>query len=615
MSSSQQVSSRSNVYYAWGVCGFLLLAIGLVYGQTLGFGFLTYDDDVYVYDSPPVRAGLTGSGVVWAFTNGPFGEWYPLASLSHMLDCQLFGLAPWGHHLSNVLLHAATSITLFLVFWRMTGELWPSAFVATLFAVHPQHVESVAWVAERRDMLSGLFFMLTLGAWLGYVRRGRSLPRYLLVALLFALGLMSKPMLVTLPPLLLLLDFWPLARIGAAADLPASAEPLKRPGALWLVLEKLPLVLLAAAACVMTLRTHGSGGVSVPFAQRIANAVVSTATYLVQFFYPVDLVAFYPTPPGGQPLWKVAGALVILAAVTTAALVWRRRCPYLFVGWFWFLGMLSPVLGLVKVSDHVMADRYMYLPGIGLYIALAWGATRLAAGSLEGRWMLGTCAGLAIAVLTICAAWQTSFWKDEVALWTHSLAATGDNPSAERALADALNHAGRRDAAIVHYRRAAKWGLDPALLNNLGLALAGNRNYAEAARHFRMLLELDPGSAQAHCNLGMVLAQQGYGTEAAQHFLLAMNASPSMPQPHFYMARLLSSEGRTDEAIDHFQRAIALGPRYAAAHVELASLLAQRGQLEQAIAHYQRSLEIDPNQPAVRASLDQLRSASSGTGR
>ncbi|HEY1786465.1 MAG TPA: hypothetical protein VGG30_12975, partial [Pirellulales bacterium] len=427
MPRSHDTLPRVNTYYAWGVCGFLLLAIGLIYGQTLGHNLLDYDDNGFVYDNAHVRAGLTSEGICWAFTEGPFGEWYPLDPLSHMLDCQLFGLRPWGHHLTNVLLHAATSVALFLVLWRMTAELWPSAFVAVVFAVHPQHVESVAWVSERRDVLSGLFFALTLGAYLGYVRHGRSLGRYLLVVLLFALGLMAKPMLVTLPALLLLLDFWPLARIGAARHAPAWTAKIDRPGAVPLALEKLLLVALAAGDCLLTVRTHASGPQPLPWAVRAGNAAVACVNYIIQFFYPVDLAAFYPIPPGGPPIWKVAGAIAILAATSAAVVIWRRRCPYCFVGWFWYLGMLCPVLGLVEVADHAMADRYMYLPGIGLYIALAWGATRLAAGSLVGRWVLGVSAAMVTALLVGCATWQTSFWRDDETLWRHTLACTVDN--------------------------------------------------------------------------------------------------------------------------------------------------------------------------------------------
>ncbi len=409
----------SDRYYAWAVCGFLVLAIGLIYGQTLDHVLLDYDDSGFVYANPHVRAGLTVEGIKWAFTEGPYGEWYPLAPLSHMLDCQLFGMDAWGHHLTSVLLHAAASVALFLVWWRMTGELWPSAFVATVFAVHPQHVESVAWVAERRDVLSGLFFVLTLAAYLGYVRHGRPLSRYLLVALLLALGLMAKPMLVTVPALLLLLDFWPLARMGAARDTPGWTQSVERPGILQLILEKLPLIALSAGDCLMTLRTHvHAGGWQTPaWSVRISNAATSCITYIGQFFYPVDLAVFYPYPKAGFPAWNVVSSLAILVVVSAVAVIWRRRCPYVFVGWFWFLGILSPVIGLVSVSDHAMADRYMYLPSIGLSIALTWGAVRFWPASLAWHRALAVGAALSIGFLAIYAVWQTSYWHDSETLW------------------------------------------------------------------------------------------------------------------------------------------------------------------------------------------------------
>ncbi len=302
----------------WAICLGLLSAVALIYGQTLGHGFLAYDDDVFVAANPVVAAGVTARGVRWAFTDGPWGEWYPLAMLSHMLDCQLFGLSPWGHHLTNVLLHAAASIGLFLVLRRMTGDLWPSALVAALFAVHPQHVESVAWVAERRDVLSGLLFVLTLAAYLGYVRAGRPAGRYLLTLVLLALGLMAKPMLVTLPALLLLVDYWPLGRYGSAGT---ASAPLARPGLARLMLEKLPLAALAAAVCVMTLRTHTSAGASPEWPARIGQAVVSGGAYLAAFCYPANLATFYPTTPADQPpgKWPARSCCSWPSA--------RRRCP------------------------------------------------------------------------------------------------------------------------------------------------------------------------------------------------------------------------------------------------------------------------------------------------
>jgi tetratricopeptide (TPR) repeat protein len=631
---------RLNTYNACGVCAFLLLAIGLIYGQTLGHILLEYDDHDFVYGNPNVAAGLTENGLKWAFTDGPFGEWYPLAMLSHMLDCQLFGLNAWGHHLTNVLLHAATSIALFLVLWRMMGELWPSAFVATVFAVHPQHVESVAWVAERKDVLSGLFFVLTLGAWLGYVRHGRSLARYLLVAALFALGLMSKPMVVTLPPLLLLLDFWPLARFGSSTDTPRWAQAVERPGALRLVLEKLPLLALALADCLITLRTHTSPGMPTAPSVRIGNAAVSCVNYVADFFFPGRLAAFYPIPPGGPPLWKVAGATAILALISAAAVIWRRRCPYFFVGWFWYLGMLSPVLGVVKIGSLAMADRYVYLPGIGLYIALAWGATRLAARSPTGRWVLGTCAGLVIALLTACAAWQTSFWRDDETLWTHALAYTDDNSEAEVGVADALAKRGQFDQAISHYHLAQRYAADCAPFNNLGSLLARQGKFDEAAAQFRRALAFDPNSSAAHANLGMALARQNRSDESMEHFRRAIEINPLAITAHRGTARLLLLEGKIDEAraeferaiaidsrdttsqnelalllfdhgkidesIPHFEAALAVDPNSLQAHLNLARALAVQGKLDGVIAHYRRALEIDPNNPVARQNLDKL---------
>ncbi|HEX4146274.1 MAG TPA: tetratricopeptide repeat protein [Pirellulales bacterium] len=637
---NEDTRHRTDTYYAWGVCGFLLIAIGLIYGQTLGHILLAYDDYDFVSGNPHVAAGVSREGVKWAFTDGPFGEWYPLAMLSHMLDVQLFGLAAWGHHLTNVLIHAASSIALFFVLWRMTDELWPSAFVAAVFAVHPQHIESVAWVAERKDVLSGFFFVLSLGAYFGYVRHGRSLARYVLVAVLFALGLMAKPMIVTLPPLLLLLDFWPLARFGGASDTPQWVHSAERRSALRLVLEKLPLVALAAGDCLITLRTHTSPGIDLALSVRIGNAAVSCINYVAAFFYPVGLAAFYPILPGGPPTWKAAGAIAVLAVISAAALIWRRRCPYLFVGWFWYLGMLSPVLGVVKIGALAMADRYMYLPGIGLCIALAWGATRLAAGSLERLRVLGVCAALVIAVFMAFAAWQTSFWRTDETLWGHALACTSDNAEAEVGLADALVRRDQLDQAIDHYRRAQRNPTDCAPFNNLGSLLARQGKLDAAAAQFRKALEIEPNSSAAHANLGMALARQNRPDDAMEQFRRAIEIDPRIFTAHRGIARLLLLEGKTDDAvaeferaveidprntasqddlgrtlfdlgkidaaIPHFEAALAIDPNFLQSHLNLAHAMAVQGRIDRAMDHYRRALELDPNNAAARNNLNKL---------
>ncbi len=377
--SSWPADGRARAIWIWAVCGFLLLIVGLVFGQTVHHEFIGFDDNKYVTENPHVTAGLTLSGLWWALTDSPLGEWCPLTIISQMLDCQLFGLDPAGHYLHNVLLHAVSSMLLFLVLLRMTGDLWPSAWVAAIFAIHPLHVESVAWLAERRDMLSGLFFMLTLGAYALYTERP-SWGRYLAVTGLFALGLMAKPMLVTLPCVLLLLDYWPLNRFcdaGGAYQRAESGSWFDRLPLAWrLVVEKIPLLLVAAVNCEIALWFHLHDSPinpydHVPLAARLSNALVSYAAYLGQTFCPVDMIPYYPL---GTHVSIVGGAaaLALLLAITAFALYCGRRRPYVPVGWLWFLGMLVPVIGLVHFGAHARADRYTYLSQIGLSIAIAW---------------------------------------------------------------------------------------------------------------------------------------------------------------------------------------------------------------------------------------------------
>ncbi len=468
---------------AWVICGLLLLAVATVFGQTIQYGFTNYDDDVYVYDNPQVQHGLTVEGIGWALTTGHGNNWHPLTWLSLMLDGQLYGRQPWGYHLTNVLLHAATTILLFLVLWRMTGDLWPAALATAIFAIHPLRAESVAWVTERKDVLSGLFFMLTLAAYLGYVRRPFSPARYLLVLATFTLALTAKLSVVTLPFVLLLLDYWPLGRweqlsktkqslvptlcVGTQfLDAPASHEILNQGSALdngtpkhtgrafprgawerghqgsaldngtpkhtgrafprgawerghqgsaldngtpkhtgcafprgaWergqykrLILEKIPLFLLALAACVATLLAQGQSTAAltdIPFSARISNALVSYVSYVGQFFHPVDLTAFYPHPGTSLAWWKTAAAFLILIGVSAAAIALRRRRPCLLVGWFWYLVMLVPMIGLVQVATPIaQADRYTYLSQIGLCIALIWGMAPTVASWPHRRWI------------------------------------------------------------------------------------------------------------------------------------------------------------------------------------------------------------------------------------
>ena len=605
MSLADPAARRDPLWAPWAVAGCLLLAIAIIYGQTRSFHFLNYDDNIFVYGRPEVRDGLTRSGIAWAFSNGPVGEWYPLAMMSHMLDCQLFGLGAGGHHLTSVLLHAATAIGLFLVLRSMTGAIGP-ALTATLFAIHPQHVESVAWIAERRDVLSGLFFVLTLAAYLGYVRHGRSIGRYLLVALLLALGLMSKSMLVTLPPLLLLLDYWPLGRFGAA-DPPPGAVAIPRERFRRLVVEKLPLLALALGDAAITLATHIRGPIAPPpFSARFSNALVSLVKYLVQFLYPVGLAAFYPFPATEYPAWQVVGAILLLASITAMAVVWRRKCPYLVVGWFWFLGMMAPVLGLFQIAKHAMGDRYMYLPSIGLSIAIVWGTAALAerlGWVRPARW---AATAVVVAVLIGLSVRQTAFWHDDLALWEHTLPLTEDNRTAEEALAFALANAGRLDEAVERYCRAAEWFADARLLNSLGSVLFKQDRTEQAAAEFRQAIELDPAYAEPEANLGYLLAGEGRLDEAAEHYARAIQLDSRYLMPRFNLANLLLRQGRPDEAIVHLERVIELDPEQVMPHLGLAAIFAERGDFEKAIAHYRAALKIAPDDPVLRQGLQQL---------
>jgi len=493
--------------------------------------------------------------------------WYPLTWISYMLDTQMYGPDPWGYHLTNVLLHAATSVILFLVLRRVTGNLWASAFATLLFAVHPLRCEAVAWVGERKSPLSGLFFVSTIAAYVAYARRPCSLARYLAVAALFTLGLLAKPTLVTLPLVLLLLDYWPLGRWHPAMSGVAQATAGDPGGggesALRLVVEKIPLLLLSVACSVATVLSQ-AGNIasldSVPIPARIANALVSCAVYLGQFFWPVRLAAYYPHSEN-LPAWQVGAACLVLAALSPAALRLWRSHPAVLVGWLWYLGTLVPVLGLVQIGAHARADRYTYLPQIGLCIAVVWGVQwaveRLCGDWPSRRWLSGA-GGALLAVLCMACAWQqTSYWQNSETLWTHALACTSQNPTAH---------------------------------HNLGLALAHRGQVDEAIAHFRMALEIKPAFAVAHNNLGNALAGRGHFDEAIAHFRKAVEIKPDYAAAHNNLGNALAGRGQADEAIAHYRKALEIKPDYALAHINLANALAGRGGLDEALAHYQQAL-------------------------
>ena len=525
-SSPAEVQPR-NRGRSWAVCLFLALAVWAVFGQTLHHDFVNYDDRFYIYENPAITRGLSLNGVVWAFTHVGDHEWFPLTWISRMLDLQLYGLKAGGHHLTNVLLHAATAILLFLVLRKMTRALWPAAFVAAVFAIHPLRVESVAWVTERKDVLSGLFFMLTLWAYVRYGQESRvwslkSRVWYGLALAFFALGLLAKTMLVTLPFVLLLLDYWPLSRpqLKIQDSRPKTILPL--------LLEKVPFLALAIAGCVATILTQPNTvgfvhGLSVPW--RIGNALMAYADYLWHMVYPVGLAVGYPPAPMQLPVWRVGVSLLVLALISVGVVAGRRKHPYLLVGWLWYLGMLVPVIDIMQAGINARADRFTYLPQIGLYVLVAWGAADFCRGWRHRRAGLGGAAVVILAALLAAAHVQTGYWKDSLSLWTRAIACTPGNQ-------------------IAH--------------NNLGILLAGQGKLDEAIQHFERAIQIKPDYAKACFNLGNALARQGKLPEAIQHFERALQLNPGYVQAHCSLASALTSQGRLNEAVQHLQQALSL---------------------------------------------------------
>jgi tetratricopeptide (TPR) repeat protein len=550
----------------------LLAATAAAFAPILGNGFTSYDDNHYVTANPHVQGGLSAAGWRWAFSTTDAANWHPLTWLSHMVDCGLFGLDPRGHHAVSLVLHLANALLLLQLLTRMTGETGKSAAVAALFALHPLHVESVAWVAERKDVLSAFLFLLTLAAYRRYA--GRPSPaRYAVVVVAFAAGLLAKPMLVTTPFVLLLLDLWPLER-------------KETPGRL--VAEKAPLLLLSAASAAVTVVAQRAGGAlatvqQYPLGARVANALLSYIVYIRKTVWPFDLAAYYPYPGTGLS-WKAALAATVLVVVTIAVARGRRR-PYLLVGWLWYVGMLVPVIGLVQVGEQSLADRYTYLPLIGIFLMAAWGVPDALAGlRMRGSGLLraGRAALLALLVVLAVTTWrQARVWRDSVTLFEHVLAVTGESASAHVNLAIALEERGDFPGAERHDRRALELRPDDSVAhNNLGKILAQQGKTAEAATHYLAALRRDPGSADAHNNLGVALARDGKLEEAMPHFDAAVRGKPEDPRYQFNWGTALVAQRSWSEAIRHFREAIRIQPDYAAAHFNLSAALYYAGDLE-----------------------------------
>jgi Tfp pilus assembly protein PilF len=564
------------------ICLTLALSILVVYWQVKDHEFIDYDDNVYITDNPNVQSGFTRESVSWAFTTTRAGNWHPLTWLSHMIDYRLFGLNPPGHHLTSVFLHITNSILLFLSLRWATSAIWQSALVASLFAIHPLHVESVAWVAERKDVLSTLFWLLTMLAYIGYAKHPKR-RAYMLVLLLFALGLSAKPMLVTLPFVLLLLDYWPLNRLQLGRDYDSAdnktsgyLEPnSKKLSPCRLIVEKLPMFMLSGIFCVIALWAQEKAGAlsglaTVPFKRRIANALVSYVAYIGKMIWPRGLAVFYPYPENSLPIWQLVLAGLFLLLISTLFVRLAASYKYGLVGWLWYLGTLVPVIGLVQVGEQAMADRYTYVPLIGLYLIIAWGLADLAKGSRRKRNLLTVSVASMLMVLALCSRQQARLWRNSVSLFEHALKVTTDNYVAHYTLGNALAMQGNLTGAIAHYKEALRIKPNYAEVhNNLGNALALQGNLAGAVRHYKESLRIIASQGDTQRNLGVALDRQGKHQEAILHYKEALRINPRDAQSHNNIGVTLADQGKLEEAIVHFSQAVRIDPNFTEAQRNL----------------------------------------------
>ena len=543
----------------------------LVYWQVLDHGFLNFDDNRYVSENTHVTEGLTRDGLTWAFTESYASNWHPMAFLSHMLDVELYGLDPSGHHLTSLLFHIANSLLLFGVLLKMTGALWRSGLVAVLFALHPLNVESVAWIAERKNVLSTFFWFLTLWAYVDYVNKKKS---YWLVVLFLALGLMAKPMLVTLPFALLLLDFWPLHRCkGWEAVMP-------------LIIEKFPLFLLALAVGVITYSVQKSGGAMGnpelhSFYTGIANALVSYVEYLEKIIWPRGLSILYPHPGDAVSTWKALTSGLVLIGISVGVVRILRRAPYLAVGWFWFLGTLVPVIGIVQVGDQAMSDRYMYIPSMGLFIAIVWGLSELMAKWRLGNRVLVILAGLMIPVLMLMTWTQVGHWTNSVTIFQHAIEVT--------------------DKKYPNFAIA---------YTNLGQALIAEGKNGEAMAQYKKAIQLMPGLVKAHYNLGHALITEGKNEEGISHYRIAIKHKPDYLAAHYNLGHALIADGKNTEAIAQFRRVIELQPALAEGHNNLGYALLMDRKVDEAISQYKKAIQLKPDYALARQNLESALSQS-----
>ena len=595
---SPQVSEKQKTFF---ICMALALVTVTAYWPVLAADFVNFDDDTYITSNQHVLDGLTLNGAKWAFSmDGYAANFHPLTWLSHMLDCELFGTNAGLHHLTNLIIHTLSTVILLLVLNSMTGRIWASAFVAAAFAIHPLHVESVAWIAERKDVLSGLFWMLTMVCYLGYRRKG-GWDRYLLTLVVFALGLMAKPMLVTLPFVLLLLDYWPLERFDSGP----KNNRLKT--ARFLVIEKIPFLALTAASCVVTYIAQKAGDAVletayVPFKDRLLNAFVSYKTYIGKMFWPADLATLYPLKQIASH--RSLAAFLLLTVITVAVIFWGRKKRYLAVGWLWYVGTLIPVIGLVQVGAQSHADRYTYIPLIGLLIIVAWAAGDFCRKFPGLRFISFTLTILLISGMFGGTRNQLGYWKNSISLFSRSVQVTENNSVMHYNLGLALDQAGQTDESIVHYNRVLQ--IDPEDVDTrylLAIALSKKNQLEKAIAHLKHILKNNPDHAGVHSNLGNFLTETGQLDNAIAHYRHALKINPDAADVHKNLSFALARAGQIDTAIIHCRRALQINPDDPANHYNLGNALGAMGQLDEAATHYRNALQINPNDADVHNNL------------
>ncbi len=584
--------------HIWAGCLLTVLTL-VVFLPVLGHDFINMDDGDYVSANPMVSRGLTWRGIAWALTTFHAANWHPLTWLSHMLDVNLFGLEPWGHHLTSLLFHGANVFLLFMLLRALSGALWRSFLAAALFAVHPLRVESVAWVAERKDVLAAFFFFLTLGAYLRFVRRPGS-GRYAVILLLFALGLMAKPMLVSVPILLLLLDVWPLGR------LPGIFLPRSWPGrsgggarAAYLLAEKLPLFALSLVSGMLTLAAQSSRGAVAstgyfPLSMRLGNALTSLLGYLGKTLWPRNLVIFY-LHPGALPWWRVSLVCLVLAGIFLLAGILARRYPSLLFGWLWYVITLLPVIGIVQVGEQGMADRYTYLPHIGLLLAVVWPAADMAGSRPRLRRALAAASILVCLALVVVTRHQLSYWENSLTLMKHTIAVHPNTWWAYNNLGIILSQQGFPDQALEKLDMALRIRPNFSLAYyNKGLILKAQKKVPEAIDMFRAAVSIQPGYVEAQINLGMALFEAGRPQEALEHYHRALETEPANLQARANLGNALAGMGRTDEALAEYRAALEIDDGLAEVHYNLGTILAQRKDYAGAAAAYRRAVKIEP---------------------